>query len=137
MKNYYEILQVDIKASKQVIEMAYKALAKQYHPDLNPVEDREQCEEMMKLLNEAREILTDDEKKELYDNELFYENKEYELVFDEYIKYIKKHRKILTFTIIGCFIFFIIIAIIESSEIGKYYSFRSFIFIYYIIAAYI
>ena len=70
MKNYYEILQVDTKASKQVIEMAYKALAKQYHPDLNPVEDREQCEEMIKLLNEAREILTDDEKRHEYDIEL-------------------------------------------------------------------
>ena len=37
MKNYYEILEVDRKASKEVIEKAYKALAIKYHPDLKEV----------------------------------------------------------------------------------------------------
>ena len=34
MKNYYEILEVDKNASEEVIEKAYKTLAKKYHPDL-------------------------------------------------------------------------------------------------------
>ena len=35
MINYYEVLEVSEKASKEVIEKAHKALAKKYHPDLN------------------------------------------------------------------------------------------------------
>ena len=34
MKNYYEILQVNENASIEIIEKAYKVLAKKYHPDL-------------------------------------------------------------------------------------------------------
>ena len=34
MKNYYEILEVNENASKEVIDKAYKVLAKKYHPDL-------------------------------------------------------------------------------------------------------
>ena len=33
VKNYYEILEVDSKASPEVIEKAYKTLVKKYHPD--------------------------------------------------------------------------------------------------------
>ena len=33
MKNYYEILEVDIHASSEVIDKAFKVLAKKYHPD--------------------------------------------------------------------------------------------------------
>ena len=33
MKNYYDILEVSPKASKEVIEKAYRVLAKKYHPD--------------------------------------------------------------------------------------------------------
>ena len=54
MATLYDILQVSPNASKEVIEMAYKALAKKYHPDLNPEEFRSECEEMMKALNHAR-----------------------------------------------------------------------------------
>ena len=35
MKNYYEILEVNEKASDEIIEKAYKVLVKRYHPDLN------------------------------------------------------------------------------------------------------
>ena len=34
MRNYYEILEVNSKASKEVIEKAYKVLVRKYHPDL-------------------------------------------------------------------------------------------------------
>ena len=36
MKNYYEILEVSENASSEVIERAYKVLAKKYHPDTWP-----------------------------------------------------------------------------------------------------
>ena len=34
MKNYYEILEVNEHASKEIIEKAYRTLVKRYHPDL-------------------------------------------------------------------------------------------------------
>lgn len=74
MATLYDILQVAPNASKEVIEMAYKALAKKYHPDLNPVELRTECEEMMKALNSARYILINDELRKQYDNEILYQN---------------------------------------------------------------
>ena len=47
MLNYYEVLEVSEKASKEVIEKAYKALAKKYHPDLN-IDNKLEAEEIMK-----------------------------------------------------------------------------------------
>ena len=44
-KNYYEILEVDKNASKEIIDKAYKTLAKRYHPDLQTQEGKEQKEE--------------------------------------------------------------------------------------------
>ncbi len=66
MKDYYKILQVSPDAAPEVIQMAYKALAKKYHPDLNP-DNAEQTQEQMKELNEAFEILSDSEKRARYD----------------------------------------------------------------------
>ena len=42
MKNYYQILQVDEKASVEIIEKAYKVLVKRYHPDLQKNETFQQ-----------------------------------------------------------------------------------------------
>ena len=63
-KDYYKILQVDFSAEPEVIEAAYKKLAKKYHTDHNP-----ETEDLMKNLNEASEVLRDLEKKRRYDQE--------------------------------------------------------------------
>ena len=63
-KDYYKILGVDKKASKEEIKKAYKQLAKKYHPDLNKEPD---AEKKFKDLNEAASVLGNDEKKAQYD----------------------------------------------------------------------
>ena len=40
MKNYYEILEVDKNASKEVIDKAYRTLVKKYHPDLKNSDEK-------------------------------------------------------------------------------------------------
>mgnify|MGYP002552872643 FL=1 len=44
VKNYYEILEVDKKASSEVIEKAYRILVKRYHPDLQKSEKQKEYE---------------------------------------------------------------------------------------------
>lgn len=74
-KNYYEILEVSQNASSEVIEKAYKTLAKKYHPDLQPDElKKKEAENKMKEINEAYEVLSDAEKRKKYNLEL--ENKQ-------------------------------------------------------------
>jgi curved DNA-binding protein CbpA len=65
MKDYYQILEITSQADKQAIRSAYKRLAFMYHPDKNP--DNPVAEEKFKLINEAYQVLSDDEKKEIYD----------------------------------------------------------------------
>ena len=69
-KNYYEILQINQNASPEIIEKAYKTLAKKYHPDLQEESNKKQAEEILKEINEAYEILSDPNKKALYDQNL-------------------------------------------------------------------
>lgn len=73
MKNYYEILEIDIYASQEVIKAAYKALVKKYHPD--NCEDKN-CEERMVEINEAYQILSNPVQKLKYDENLKKEFKE-------------------------------------------------------------
>lgn len=70
MKNYYEELEVSKTASKEVIEKVYKVLAKKYHPDTTQELDKQASEEKFKLISEAYEILSDNEKRKKYDLEL-------------------------------------------------------------------
>ena len=70
MKNYYEILEVNPKASKEVIEKAYRVLVKKYHPDLYNGEKQQYAEIKTKDINEAYKILSDGFLREQYDNEL-------------------------------------------------------------------
>lgn len=64
--NYYEILEISPKASEQVIRMAYRALVKQYHPDVFEG-DKEFAEKKTKELNEAFLVLSDPAKRAKYD----------------------------------------------------------------------
>ncbi len=64
-RDYYEVLGVAKTASDDEIKKAYRKQAKKYHPDLHPGD--KECEEKMKEVNEAYEILSDPEKKGRYD----------------------------------------------------------------------
>lgn len=70
MENYYEILQVSSNATKEIIDKAYKTLAKKYHPDANPPEKKGWAEENFKKINEAYETISDKDKREKYDEQL-------------------------------------------------------------------
>ena len=70
MKDYYEILEVNEKASKEVIDKAYKVLAKKYHPDLQEDKNKKAAEEKIKSLNEAYEVLSNPEKRKAYDEKV-------------------------------------------------------------------
>ncbi len=63
--DYYEVLQIHRDASGAEIKKAYRKLAIKYHPDKNPGD--KEAEEQFKLINEAYEILSDDEKRQIYD----------------------------------------------------------------------
>ncbi len=67
MKNYYEILEVDRNASQEVIEKAYKTLAKKYHPDLQQGGNNQESAEKMKMINDAYDTLSNSFKRAQYD----------------------------------------------------------------------
>jgi curved DNA-binding protein len=64
-KDYYKILGVDRKADEKEIKKAYRRLARQYHPDVNPGDKA--AEARFKEINEANEVLSDAEKRRKYD----------------------------------------------------------------------
>lgn len=71
MKNYYEILEINEKASQEIVEKAYKVLVKKYHPDLQTDPDKKhECEIKIKEINEAYEILSNNDSRAQYDEEL-------------------------------------------------------------------
>ncbi len=63
-KTYYEILEVDKKASQEDIKSAYRRLAMLYHPDKNKLPE---AEELFKKIAEAYAILSDPSKRKQYD----------------------------------------------------------------------
>ena len=91
MKNYYEILEVDKHASAEIIDKAYKTLAKRYHPDMHEEEKKEWAEEHFKKINEAYEILSDEEKRANYDNELSSSTIDY---FEKYKELCKQQEEL-------------------------------------------
>lgn len=64
-KDYYKILGVNRNADEKEIKRAYRKLARQFHPDVNPGDKR--AEERFKEINEAYEVLSDPEKRTKYD----------------------------------------------------------------------
>ena len=66
MKDYYQILGVDEKASQEDIKSAFRKLAFKYHPDKNPGNEK-QAEERFKEINEAYGVLGDADKRRQYD----------------------------------------------------------------------
>ena len=65
-RDYYEVLGVSKTATDEELKKAYRKLAKQYHPDANP-NDRENAEAKFKEVNEAYEVLSDKQKRTMYD----------------------------------------------------------------------
>ena len=63
-RDYYEVLGVSQNASKDEIKKAFRNLAKKYHPDVNKAAD---AEAKFKEVNEAYEVLSDDDKRARYD----------------------------------------------------------------------
>ena len=87
MKNYYEILEVDKNASEEVIEKAYKTLAKKYHPDLH---NNSNCQDKMRQINEAYEILSNDFKRREYDEKI----KRQSVSIEEYNRIIQENNRL-------------------------------------------
>ena len=87
MKNYYEILEVDKNASEEVIEKAYKTLAKKYHPDL---QNNSNCQDKMRQINEAYEILSNDFKRREYDEKI----KRQSVSIEEYNRIIQENNRL-------------------------------------------
>src|SRR5262245_23467758 len=63
-RDYYEVLGISRNASQEEIKKAFRRLARQYHPDVNRDAG---ADVMFKEVNEANEVLSDPEKRAVYD----------------------------------------------------------------------
>lgn len=70
---YYDILEINEKASPEVIKASYRALAKKYHPDSYKGNATER-DKTMALINEAYNVLIDEEQRSRYDLKLNTQN---------------------------------------------------------------
>src|SRR5204863_4332009 len=63
-RDYYEVLGIQQNASQDEIKKAFRRLARQYHPDVNKESG---ADTMFKEINEANEVLSDPDKRAMYD----------------------------------------------------------------------
>lgn len=73
--NYYELLELDRKASLDTIKRVYKIQIKRYHPDTVPENEKAEAEEKVKKITEAYSVLSDETKRKEYDEKLDSEEK--------------------------------------------------------------
>ena len=66
-KDYYKILGVSKTASDADIKKAFKTMARKYHPDMHPEAEKAKWTEKFKDLNEAYTVLSDKQKRTIYD----------------------------------------------------------------------
>ena len=64
-RDYFKVLGIERNATSECIKRAFRKLARQYHPDVNP--GNSQAEERFKEINEAYEVLSDPEKRRRYE----------------------------------------------------------------------
>ena len=89
MQNYYKILEVDKDASSEVIEKAYKLLAKKYHPDIQYDGKKKWAEEKLKQINEAYNVLSDKEQRMEYDKKFKIKDTE---IYELYNKLLEQNK---------------------------------------------
>ena len=90
MKTYYEILEVSENASQEVIEKAYKALAKKYHPDSWPRDKIFYAESKFKEITEAYETLSNENLRKDYDLKIGIDDS----LTDKYNELYSEHEKL-------------------------------------------
>jgi hypothetical protein len=66
-RSWYQVLQVDPQAEPEILEAAYRGLAKKYHPDVAPSAD---ADARMKQINAAYEVLRDPRRRAVYDRQV-------------------------------------------------------------------
>ncbi|WP_428071844.1 DnaJ C-terminal domain-containing protein [Candidatus Avelusimicrobium alvi] len=66
-KDYYKILGVNKNASDAEIKKAFKTMARKYHPDMHPEAEKARMTEKFKDINEAYTVLSDKQKRTIYD----------------------------------------------------------------------
>ncbi len=69
MRDYYEVLMVHEKAIPEVVDRVYRFLARRYHPDVHPPEERLDAERKMLELNLAYQVLSDPTRRAEYDTQ--------------------------------------------------------------------
>jgi molecular chaperone DnaJ len=65
-KDYYKLLEIDKSATQEEIRKAYRKMVKKWHPDRHQ-ENKQRAEDKFKEIQEAYEVLSDPEKRKLYD----------------------------------------------------------------------
>ena len=101
MKDYYEILEVNKKASNDTIKKVFRMLIKKNHPDLFEGKEKIKAEEKVKELNEAYEVLINKESREKYNLELAENDKSNEEALailmeeNQYLKNVIQEKNIL------------------------------------------